>query len=500
MNVKRIVKQFAASMTSQVVILLERLLLAPVFIHFYNLAAYGDWLTLTASVGYLATLQFGVQTYVNNELTMQYSRGEMDTYQHLQSTALRMLLGAGAVASAIMAVVFFLPVERWLRMPLSHANVTTAMYFMGLQVIALMPLNYFAGTFMVFGMAHRGVNWQNAQRLMLVVAAAAMAMFRAPFAAIAIAQFVMVMVYCVFMLIDLYRLEPQIFPTLRYWDRKLAVQILAPSGYFAMLTSYTIIVFQFPILIIRRVLGADAVVIFSVMRTLFSMARQVLQTFTASIGPEVTLQYGRRDWRSLAKIYLLSERILFTAIPVLNFTVLLAAPILLQVWLHKPWLFSLGLYTLMAIASAAISVRDHKFQFQISTNTHRETARNAFVTYLIMILATPWLVKHFGLAGFVLAWMTAEMIQAVYVLYLNHKLFGEAGGVELMPVLRLAGLLALAGTSSYFLARHLQGSSLFRIAVATFVYALVLIPISGWTFNLPTVYKQWRAWRAARAA
>jgi O-antigen/teichoic acid export membrane protein len=500
MNIQRIAKQFAASATSQVIILLQQLLLPPIFIHFYGVSSYADWLTLSASVGYLSTLQFGMQTYVNNELTMRYSRGEMDQYQVMQSTALRMLFGIASVAAVLLGVVFLLPLNSWMRLPLSQHATATAVFFLGLQVIANLPLNYFSGTYMVFGQAYRGVTWQNILRTMMIMVAVVMALMRSSFPAIAIGQFVMVLIYTVLVLVDLRRLEPRIFPTLRFWDRTMARSILGPSGYFFLLYTCNFLVYQLPILLIRRMLGPLDVVIFNVTRSIFSMIRQGLAVFTNSLGPDVTTMFGLRDWPSLANLYSLSEKILFSAIPTLNFTTLLMAPVLLQVWLHKPNLYSLTAYAVMSMCSCAIAVRDHKMLFQVSTNHHREMARNAFISYVLMIAASFYVIPHYRLVGFLLLWFVTEFSQTLYILWLNTKLLEAHGAVDKWPVIKMLLLVPLAAAVSIEIARHDQSFGYVTQACIALSFGLVLFAVSAWLFRLRDVIERFRQRRARAQA
>lgn len=496
MNIQRIAKQFAASATSQVIILLQQLLLPPIFIHFYGVSSYADWLTLSASVGYLSTLQFGMQTYVNNELTMRYSRGEMDQYQVMQSTALRMLFGIAIIASVLLGAVFFLPLNVWMRLPLSQSATGTAVFFLGLQVIANLPLNYFTGTFMVFGQAHRGTTWQNVLRTMMIVVAVVMALMHSSFPAIAIGQFIMVIVYTALVLFDLRRLEPKIFPTLRYWDSKMSRSILGPSGYFFLLYTCNFLVYQLPILLIRRMLGPLDVVIFNVTRSIFSMIRQGLAVFTNSVGPEVTNLFGRRDWASLANIYSLSEKILFAAIPTLNFTTLLMAPVLLQVWLHKPNLYSLTTYAVMTMVSCAVSVKDHKMLFQLCTNHHREMARNAFVSYVLMIAVSLYVIPRYHLVGFLLLWFVTEFTQTLYVLWLNNRLLEAHGPVDKWPVVKMLILVPLAAVASIEIARHDQSFGYVTQGAIALGFGLLLFVVSAWLFRLRDVVDRFRHRRA----
>ncbi len=92
MSLGRISKLFAAQNATQVVSLLTQLLLPPIFLHSYGVGLYGEWLALSAAIGYLSTVNYGIQTYTNMQMTIHYNRGEVDECVHLQSGGLFILL------------------------------------------------------------------------------------------------------------------------------------------------------------------------------------------------------------------------------------------------------------------------------------------------------------------------------------------------------------------------------------------------------------------------
>ena len=61
----RISKLFAAQNASQVISLLTQLLLPPIFLHNYGVTLYGEWLALSAAIGYLATVNYGICSLVD---------------------------------------------------------------------------------------------------------------------------------------------------------------------------------------------------------------------------------------------------------------------------------------------------------------------------------------------------------------------------------------------------------------------------------------------------
>ena len=66
-----------------------------------------------------------------------------------------------------------------------------------------------------------------------------------------------------------------------------------------------------------------------------------------------------------------------------------------------------------------MSAKEHKFQFQFSTNTHRELARFMFATYLLLVASWFLLVPRFGIDGLLSAWLLTEFIQVLYIMRLN---------------------------------------------------------------------------------
>src|ERR1700748_232061 len=106
MSLGRVSKLFAAQNAMQVVSLLTQLLLPPVFLHSYGVALYGEWLAVGAAIWYLSTLNSGIQTYTNMQMTIHYNRGEVDECVYLQSGGLFILLIVFMVLAVFLCAVF----------------------------------------------------------------------------------------------------------------------------------------------------------------------------------------------------------------------------------------------------------------------------------------------------------------------------------------------------------------------------------------------------------
>ena len=72
---QRILKNLGALFTGKVISIIQQIVVPPVFIHRYGDAGFGEWLALSSSVAVLSTLNFGVQTYMNQDLAVRFQSG-----------------------------------------------------------------------------------------------------------------------------------------------------------------------------------------------------------------------------------------------------------------------------------------------------------------------------------------------------------------------------------------------------------------------------------------
>src|SRR5260370_6975217 len=116
----RILKNLGATITGRAVTIVQQVIVPPVFISRYSLAQFGEWGVLSGAVAAIGLLDFGVQTYMNQDLAVRYGRGDTSSYHVHQSTALRLLLGVILTATILSLVLFALPLESMLKLHLTR--------------------------------------------------------------------------------------------------------------------------------------------------------------------------------------------------------------------------------------------------------------------------------------------------------------------------------------------------------------------------------------------
>lgn len=484
MSLARVGKQFLAMNTSQLVTILTQLLTVPVFLHAYGISLYGQWLAMSAALAHLSTLNYGLQTYTTNEIAILYNRGEIQECRIVQSSGLRMLLALAGLVAAGLLIVFFIPVTRLLHqtIPLSEAQFT--LYWLGLQFPINALVGFVGAHYMAIGRPHRGTQYGNVMNIVGLATLLALAMFHSSFPVLAASRCVVMALFGLLMLLDLRRLAPDITPTIRYWRKGILVSILKPSFQYMLLMGSNVLIYQLPLLLMQIILGPVSVVLFSVTRTVYSMTRRLLTLVTNTIGPEITITVGERNFTKLRRLYELSERIVLLLTIPITFGSMVATPFLLQVWLHKGTLFDPIVCILLGLTVSVQGLKEHKYQFQFSSNQVREMSYAGIGVYTLMLLLSIPALKYFQLPGYLVVWCLAESVLLFYVLHLNRALFRGEFEVDEKPAYQMYAFLLVGIALSYFPMMHIAELSYpLQLALAV-VVTLITGALSYWIFNV----------------
>lgn len=447
MNLRRIFKLLLAFVTGQGVGIISQLLVAPLFIHRYanGMATYGEWIALSSAVTYLSTLNSGIQNYANNQMTIHYNRGEVDQAKSVQASALIMSLALVVLVALFGSTVFFMPIGRWLNLHNTDSLAASqTIFLLTMSLIVGWLFAILSNSFMAVGQLHRGANWVNAQRLFGVLVLSGFLWNRASFPVLALVQFGSMALFTLLVAVDLRITAPVLLPSLRYGSLTQIRALIRPSAMFALFSVSGFLLWQGPVILIQLTLGAGPLAIFSLTRAVYNMSRQLLVVLSFAIGQEITILIGSRDWQRLHRLYDLSERVVLAMVTAVSVGTLLLCPFLFIIWLHKRNVYDPTLCMLMAIISAVMAIKEHKTQFQQSSNRHQKLALSALASYLLMSVLSAILLPRYGVVSLLIVWLSVEILQLIYLLFLNKQLFPPEMHISVAPVVRSVAVLTVA--------------------------------------------------------
>ena len=92
MSLRRLLQILLTGFVGQGLSVLSQLLVPPFFFKFYGsgVEVYGEWTALSAAISYLGTLNYGVQTYASNQMTILYGGGDVQGAKAIQASAFRL--------------------------------------------------------------------------------------------------------------------------------------------------------------------------------------------------------------------------------------------------------------------------------------------------------------------------------------------------------------------------------------------------------------------------
>ncbi len=484
MSLRRIAKLFAAQNANQLVVILQQVLLPPAFLHVMGTSLYGQWLALSAAISYLGTFNYGLQTYTNMQMTIHYNGGEKQECREVQSAGLRILLAAFLLAAVLLLLVFTVPLTRWLHLSVSLLSARVTLYLLGMQVMASMLFGFFSGSYMVFGEAHRGAHYGNLNQMLGMLTIVGLVLLHEPFPVIAAGQLVVTLAMAAFLSFDVGRRCPEIRPSIRYWKQGALGSILKPSAQYMLLASSNLLAYQVPVLLMQRLLGPQVVVAYSVTRTVYSMSRRLLYLVTNSLSAEITLIYGQKDWPRLLKLYSLSERVILLMTPPITFGSMLATPLLLKLWLHQPLLFRPGICITLGLTVSILSIKEHKYQFQFSSNKVESISWQTLFAYGLTSLLSIPLMPRLGVQGYLLVWLLSETLQLFYLLHLNDELFKGEAVLDHKPVYQMLGIMGVCTVLFFWPILHLRQVPYLMQGLLATVTTLVLSGFCYWIFQV----------------
>ncbi len=484
MSFRRIAKLFAAQNANQLVVTLQQLLLPPAFLHVLGTSLYGQWVALSAAVSALGTLNYGLQTYTNMQVTIHYNRGEVQESREVQSAGFRILLSAFALASVLLLLVFTVPLTRWLHLSIPLFSARLTLYLLGMQIMGSMLFGFFSGTYMVFGEAHRGAHYGNLNQLLGMLTIVGLVLLHQPFPVIAAGQLTVTLLMAGYLAFDIARRCPDMRPSLQYWRPGSLGSILRPSGHYMLLASSNLFAYQVPVLLMQRLLGPTVVVAYTVTRTVYSLSRRLLYLVTNSLSAEITMIYGQRDWPRLHKLYALSERVILLMTPPITFGSMLATPLLLQVWLHQAKLFRPGICITLGLTISILSIKEHKYQFQFSSNKVEQISWQTLFAYGLTSLLSIPLMPYLQVQGYLLVWLLSETIQLFYLLHLNDKLFAGEAVLDHKPVYQMLAIMVVCTLLFLWPILHIRSVPYLLQAVMATVTTLLLTAFCYWIFQV----------------
>jgi O-antigen/teichoic acid export membrane protein len=383
----------------------------PVAMLAWGAPRYGEWVALSALVGFLTLADAGVQPHVVNQMTAAHARGdnegflaELHSAFRLQSLLVTALLLAGAGVLAV------LPLKRWYGVATaSSVEVYLTVLLLGAELLISVVTGPVGGAYRATGRFARGALVNLAHRLLFFSAQLGLMLAGAGFAVVALARVALSVLISAWLVLDLKQTLPWFSMTRLRGDLRTGLKMLGPASLFVLTGVADYLILQGTVLVVQLLAGGAEVTQLTTQRTMVNMGRMLASQLPIVLWPEITAMSARGEQAKLLRVHRSMAKMVAFMVGALLFALLPLGRTVYGWWTLRSLSFDPSLYGIMAAQTIAWGVWGSSSTVLVATNRQRRLAgffvANAAVTIALAVVLVP----RFGVRGAALAALAADL-------------------------------------------------------------------------------------------
>jgi O-antigen/teichoic acid export membrane protein len=405
-------RSLAAVISSKILATLAGLILVPLYLAYWSSGLYGEWLALSAVVGYLATLDLGMNLGAVNRLTQAYARGDHGDYRRVQRTALTFYLGIAITGTVLVTVLAHLaPVPEWLGLvELRAEDAALTLWILGCFVVWSMVAGFVSATYRSTGDFATSQWIENGQRLVVLAGTVVALVLGGGPAELAWLQLAVLAAVTLLVVWRLRHRHPRLVPTALGWDGEMLRALLTPSFFFMLVVAANAISLQGSVILISTTLGGVAVAVFVTARTLANVVRQLVNTLIISVWPEITRLDARGEVGSLRAAHSLMVTVTSAGCVAFAAALWWEGVDLITVWTRGALTVDAATLRLLLALLVVQSPWIVGFMFVGASNRHARASTAALISSLVGLGLAAGLVRAWGTAGIVAGLLVGDLV------------------------------------------------------------------------------------------
>jgi len=414
---RRLVLGFISNWVSKLAGTIINLVGVPIFLHFWSVPVYGEWIVLNALPTYLNQSTIGFGNVAGNDMSIFTAKGDREgairAFQSCWALIAVFSIVAGGLATL---AVWYLPVTRWLHLSaIDDLSAKWIILYLGWSILLSQFEQLLQSAYRCVGRYPYGTLLKSMISLsafaVIMVAVALHASPRIAALWFALANIAGTVLLCILVKRDL--------PWLEFgWKHARWSEIKRMSGPAFAFMGFPIgnaLNLQGTVVAVSYALGPLAVVIFSTARTISRVALQMIQMVNNTVWPELSLAYGAGNYALVRTLHRRACQIALFFSFALTAVMMLFGPWFLTHWTHGKVPPSPGLLAILLLVVIVYSFWSTSATLHQATNRHQRLAAWYMAGTGITVAATYLCARHFGLYAAAASLLISEIVMNVYV-------------------------------------------------------------------------------------
>jgi O-antigen/teichoic acid export membrane protein len=402
----------------------------PAFLHGFGVRLYGEWLVMSAVPAYLSLSDLGFVGVVGNEMTMRVAVHDLDGAKAAFQTVWGMMTALSAtVGGVVVAAVWLFPTERLLQVErIPHRDVALTLTFLALTVLVMLQALMLEAGFRCEGLFPRGNAGISVVRFIGFVAAASGALAGTGVVGVAAAQLGATTIGFVGLRILMRRDVPWLHYGVSSFSRPLLRKLASPALAYLGLPIGNALALQGMVVVVSAELGAAAVVVLSVVRTVATGIRQCVNVINHAVWPELSRAIAADEMTLARRLHAGSLRAAIAVAGGVAVVLAVAGRPLIHLWADRAVLPSSVFLQLMLLTTLLDVAWLSSLIVLASVNRHQRASLLYLGSNAVAIALAAVFVPVIGLPAVPIALMTSDVVLTGYVIRESTRLLGQSRG------------------------------------------------------------------------
>ncbi|MEO6982159.1 MAG: lipopolysaccharide biosynthesis protein [Edaphobacter sp.] len=415
---RRLVLGFVSNWISKLASTIIQLVQVPVFLHFWTVPLYGEWMVVNSIPAYLSFSNIGFGSVAGNEMTMLVAREDRaGALRVFQSCWWLIAIICTAVIALMSAGLYYLPAARFLNLhSISPSDTKWIIFYLGVSVMLGQFEQLLQSAYRCIGRYPYGSFVKSLLSLAafacMIAAVALGGGVRVTALAFAIANTAGTLLLCILVRRDI--------PWIKYgWTHASFSEIRAlarPAIAFMGFPIGNALSLQGTLLAVSYALGPVAVVIFATARTVSRVALQMVSMVNTTFEPELSIAYGARNYPLVRTLLRRACQLALVVAVVIVLIMMAAGPWFLTHWTSGHVPPSRGLLSILLLVVVFYALWSTSSTLMTSTNQHQRLATYYIIGTSLTCVLCFFLARRFGLYGAAASLLVSEIVMNLYVL------------------------------------------------------------------------------------
>jgi O-antigen/teichoic acid export membrane protein len=389
----------------------------PVFLHFWSVPLYGEWMIVNSIPAYLSFSNAGFGSVAGNEMTMMVARNDRDgALRVFQSCWWLIAIICTATIILLSGTLYYLPAARLLKLTtLGESDTKWIIFYLGVSVLLGQLEQLLQSAYRSIGRYSYGTFMKNTFSLVafgcMIASVALGAGARITALVFASVNLAITLFFCILVRRDI--------PWIEYgWERASFAEIrklARPAIAFMGFPLGNALSLQGSLLAVGFALGPTEVVVFSTARTVSRVALQMVQMVNNTFEPEMSSSFGAGNIALTRTLLRRACQLALIVAVVVVIIMLSFGPWFLTHWTggHVPP--SRPLLSILLVVVVLYALWSTCGTLMTSTNQHQRLATYYILGTSVACVLCYALARTYGLYGAAASLLISEIVMNLYV-------------------------------------------------------------------------------------